>query len=72
MGKGWGDRGRSPSPHIFATERWTLTLQERLPQAYLSEKRAMEVAGRIALVTRSNVEIDHQRLSPSGDWVSAD
>lgn len=83
MGHGWGKARRDdngspryskPSPHIFATERWVVTPPANIKQrvmAFLSEKRATEVAIGIANNHDMGVEIDHQVMNENGEWVSA-
>lgn len=65
-------RNKALSKHILSTERWLLIvpIENSLPRAYLSEKKANHVASSIAGKLNINVEIDHQTLNDKGEWVS--
>ncbi len=75
MGSGWGEsaKHRSPSPHIFSRDRWVVTVpgSNQGPMAFLSEKRANEIATAIANNHSLSVEIDHQIMNDNGEWVSS-
>lgn len=58
--------------HIFAKERWLVFPPgDNLPQAFFSEEKAINIANAIASKSMCNIEMEHQILNDSGEWVSS-